>query len=176
MRISKRQLLLMGCAFAASFALHAQAPRADAAQAAAAGDEDCFAVGDTAKREACFARQSDDDIAECERTRPSACRPYKDMYADERRLQALNTQLLALANKQYASNSKDDPAYLGDLARTTQDADRAWRTWRDAECTAEPFLEGMSRQEAGNLTEACRAEKTKARIDELNHLISNLKP
>ena len=180
MLASKRPLLFMCFALTAACSLHAETAQADPAQdastaASATATEDCFSVGDVTKREACFAKESDDDIAACERTRPSACQPYKDMYAEDHQLQALNAQLLALAKKQYAGNTKDDPAYLSDLVHAAQEADRSWHAYRDADCTAEPFLQGMSRQESGNLTEACRAEKTKARISELNQLISSLK-
>lgn len=183
MLTSKCFLMAMGV-FALTLSLHAEVALSEtvqdsgpaATQASAQGqDEDCFTVGDIQNREACFAKQSDDDIATCERMKPSACRPYKEMYVANHRLQSLNTELLTLARKKYASYTKDDASYLTDLARNAQASDRTWRAYRDAECSLEPFIQGMSRDQSSNLTEACRVTKTKARMAELNDLISTLK-
>lgn len=137
--------------------------------------KDCFSVGDTKQREACFSQESDEDIDACERVMPSACRPYKEMYRAEQRLQASNAKLLALAQARDAPYAKDDPAYLADLAHYAQASDQAWRNYRDAQCLLEPFMQGMSRRESSNLTEACRVKATKARLNALNSLISGLK-
>ncbi|MET4728256.1 uncharacterized protein YecT (DUF1311 family) [Lysobacter enzymogenes] len=161
--------LMCGCATAAR-------PTADgAARQSAATDEDCFAVGDTKKRESCFSRKPDDEIAECERLRPSACKPYRDMHRLDQEVVALTRDLAARAQKKYASYRKGDAAYLSDLSAYLDASNQAWTASRDADCLLEPFVQGMSRRDAGDLTEACRVERTQARIAQVKELLSSLK-
>lgn len=138
------------------------------------GDGDCMTMGRRAEREACFAKQSDTDLKACERLKPNACVPYKQMFQADRQLASLNDELLARARKSYASYAEDDAKYLSDISQGLAQADQAWRAYRDAQCEVSPFLEGMSRVEAGDVTEACRLELTQARIKELKARISSL--
>jgi hypothetical protein len=135
----------------------------------------CFTLGNVAKREACFARQSDEDINACERMKPFNCKPYKEMYEATRQLNVLNGQVLALAKKKYASYQNSDPAYLTNLAGSIRAASSAWTSYRDTRCRLEPLLDGMSRAESSNLTEACRAAMTNARIKKLRDEVEKLK-
>ena len=133
-------------------------------------EKDCLAIGDTKARETCFAKKPDDEIAECERVRVHACKPYKEMHALEHKRVQLSQELLTKARKRYASYVEGDAAYLDDLANYLKGSDAAWIAYRDADCLLEPFVQGMSRREAPHLTEACRVERTKARIAELEAL------
>ncbi|RDZ25977.1 lysozyme inhibitor LprI family protein [Lysobacter silvisoli] len=149
---------------------------AHSANVAAASQEaqDCFAVGDVEAREACFAKKPDSEIAECERTRVNACAPYKQMHALEQQRIRLGQDFQAKARVSYSSYLKDDPDYLGDLVAHQKTADAAWAAYRDADCLLEPFAQGMSRREAPDLTEVCRVERTKARIEQLKSMTAAL--
>src|SRR3546814_3157442 len=54
-------------------------------------------------------------------------------------------------------------------------ADRTWRAHRDAHCKLEPLVQGMARNEVANLVEACRADKTAARVIEVKEMLSLFK-
>lgn len=161
--------LSCGCATAARPAAGATPPKP------APAEQDCFTVGETKARELCFSQKPDEEIAECERMRPFACKPYRDMHRLEQELAALTRDLAARASKQYASYAKDDTAYVSDLSDYLVASDKAWAASRDADCLLEPFAQGMSRREASDLTEACRAERTQARIAQLKEWFSSLK-
>lgn len=143
--------------------------------AAVAAEEDCFALGDQGAREACFAKKADDEIAECERVRAHACKPYKEMYALEQQRIQLSKEVLTKARHSYASYVEGDAAYLDDLASYLKGSDAAWAAYRDADCLLEPLAQGMSRRETPDLTEACRLERTKARIAQLRALVATLR-
>ncbi|MEG3790655.1 lysozyme inhibitor LprI family protein [Lysobacter sp. CCNWLW3] len=166
---------LAGALCMACSASLAQGVRDSAPRPTATTEEDCFAQGDVGKREACFARKPDIEIEACERARPNACKPYKDMHALEMQRVQLSRDLLTKARSSYASYTEDDPAYLDDLASYLKDSDATWGAYRDADCLLEPFAQGMSRQEASDLTEACRIERTQTRIAELKALAAALK-
>lgn len=150
-------------------------PAASAAQSAPAADTDCFAMGDVKAREQCFSRQTDDEIAECERVRLYACKPYRDMHRLDQEVAALSRELQARAQKQYASYTDNDADYLRDLSAYLSASDKAWAASRDADCLLEPFAQGMSRREAGDLTEVCRVARTQARMAQIKALLEALK-
>lgn len=164
--------LLLGCASVAGAMQKEPAPANPQAEAASA---DCFAVGDVAAREACFSRVGEQELVECERLKPNACRPYRDMHAEGQKLSRLTAEAQTFSRKVYASYAEGDQAYLDDLAKGLRDADSAWQAHRDAECRVQPFIEGMSRSEAVDLTEACRLDMTRARIAELEAVVARLK-
>lgn len=169
-------------AFAAALSLSAMSCHASTAQETRASPqptdkppmENCD-LPKLADKEACYARQSADAIAACEQMRLYRCAPYKQVHDLEQQLQALNADVEAAARKQYAGYTDNDQAYLDDLAEYLRDSDRTWRAYRDASCLLEPFVQGMSRSEAGDLTEQCRAERTKARVSELKEIASSIK-
>ena len=171
------RLLIIICAITAVFPLYATTVLPEPAPQTSSSEQpdDCFRLGNTTERESCFAKVSEDQIDACEHIKPSACRPYKDMYTADRQIQTLNAQLLTLAKKAYGSYARDDSTYLSDLYRYARASNRAWQTYRDTQCALEPFMQGMSRQESADLTEACRFTMTKARIGQLNEQISALK-
>lgn len=82
----------------------------------------------------------------------------------------MQREALASARKRFASYVDGDPAYLDDLADYLAKSGQAWAQFRDMDCLLEPLAQGMSRREAENLTEACRAERTRARIAQLRSL------
>lgn len=170
-------LLGCGCATAAHpvSGVGAKSPSPTVASPTPAAEEDCFAVGDVKARERCFSKKPADEIVECERKRLHACKPYRDMYRLDRELVALSQDALGKARKQYASYTNDDQAYLDDLSAYQRASDKAWAASRDADCLLEPFAQGMSRREAADLTEACRVERTQARIAYLKELFASLK-
>lgn len=170
-------LLGCGCATAArpTHGAGATFAHSTAAKSAPVAEEDCFAVGDVKARELCFSKKPDDEIADCERVRLHACKPYRDMYRLDQQLAALTQDASAKARKQYASYANDDPAYLDDLSAYQSASDKAWAASRDADCLLEPFAQGMSRREAADLTEACRVERTQARIAYLKEFFASLK-
>ena len=131
---------------------------------------DCLAISTLPEKRACLAKQDQAFIDDCERMRPMACKPYRDLHFAEQTLQQTQTHLLQSAKHAYASYTENDPAYLDDLATYARQSNAAWLTYRDAQCALEPFAQGMSRSESENLAEACRLAKTQARIAELDAL------
>ncbi|MGN7920028.1 lysozyme inhibitor LprI family protein [Lysobacter sp. 22409] len=163
---------LVSPALAADAAYRTQEMAEEPSNAGASAD--CSVVSEIEPREACFAAKSDAEIAECERVRMHACKPYKEMHALDRELIKASRDVLSRALRQYASYVGGDEAYLDDLSSRMQTSDRMWRAYRDADCRLEPFLQGMSRQEADGLSEACRVERTKARLRQLRQLAEPL--
>lgn len=172
LKLLRPSVLTAGLVLGCGFAMAAHPTRgADATPAssvhtepAQATEEDCFAIGDVNARELCFSKKPDDEIAECERIRPNACKPYRDMYRLDQQLAALSRDALVKARKQYVSYASGDPVYLDDLSAYQSASDQAWAASRDADCLLEPFAQGMSRREAADLTEVCRVERTQDRI------------
>lgn len=123
-----------------------------------------------ADKRVCHARQDQSLIDECERLHPMRCSPYRDMHAAERELAEVEQSSIASARKTYASYTDGDASYLKDLEAAAREANRAWREYREAHCTLEPFAQGMSRDLAEHLAEACRVRVTHTRIDELKAL------
>ncbi len=131
---------------------------------------DCLSLSTLPGKRGCLAKQDEAFIEDCERMRPMACKPYRELYFAEKTLQQTQAGLLQSAKLAYASYTENDPAYLDDLASNAQAADTAWLAYREAQCALEPFAQGMSRSESENLTEACRLSKTRAYIAELEAL------
>ncbi|WP_363799191.1 lysozyme inhibitor LprI family protein [Lysobacter firmicutimachus] len=167
-RLRKHGALAIALALACRCATAAHPPVA--APTTAVADEGCFSASDIKARELCFSKMSDEEIDECERMQFLACKPYRDMYRLEQELGALQREALAIVQKRFASYVDGDPAYLDDLADYLDKSARAWSEFRDADCLLEPLAQGMSRHEAENLTESCRAERTRARIGQLRGL------
>lgn len=133
----------------------------------------CDQSPDLATREACYARLPPAAIEECESLRRFACAPYRDMHLAQQEHDAAAKALIDASTRAYHGVSGDE-AFATDLLHHLQAADAAWAAWRDAECALEPFLDGMSRGEAGRLTEACRAEQTRRRAAELRERASRV--
>jgi uncharacterized protein YecT (DUF1311 family) len=148
----------------------ASSPAPVPAQQAQPEEADCLAISTLPEKRACLAKQDQAFIDDCERMRPMACKPYRDLHFAEQTLQQTQTHLLQSAKRAYASYTENDPAYLDDLATYARESNTAWLTYRDAQCALEPFAQGMSRSESENLAEACRLAKTQARIAELDAL------
>jgi uncharacterized protein YecT (DUF1311 family) len=142
------------------------------ASSCAAQEQDCEAIGKYRERERCMA--SSPDYADCKDT-DSSCAPYRKMDSAERLLDALNRKLLTLKLREYATYTDDDPNYLRDLKKSSADADRTWRSYRDAQCEMELFIQGMTRHGNPGLVESCRLDKTQKRIRELNFFMPSLK-
>lgn len=143
---------------------------------AMAAEPDCAAIGDTRSREACYAKMSDAQVATCERFRPNTCLPYKEMHVLSGELDRLNGDIKAAARKRYAAYAEEDSAYPHDLSEYLDASDQAWREYRDAECRLDPFLQGMSRNEAAGLEEVCRMELSQDRAIELTNRLESLRP
>jgi hypothetical protein len=163
--------------FAVACDLHASEaslPGYPAHVAAATEQEDCHALSDLTAKEACFAEHGEELVAQCEAVRVNACKPYADMHRADHRLRELGARMLALNMRRFAAYVGSDPGYLDDLSALALASDEAWRAWRDAACALEPFADGMSRREASDLTEACRATRTEQRSSEIASLIQEL--
>lgn len=156
--------------------LPAEATSASTLAATRAGEsavEDCDSLP-LAEKETCYASYDKAELTECERLRLHACAPYARVHRAEAELGKMNDALLRDLREAYASYEGDQPGYLKDVEGAYAAADRAWRAHRDAHCTLEPVVQGMSRQEAPGLTEVCRAGMTEARVKELKEQRSTL--
>lgn len=132
--------------------------------------QDCDGIASLVDKRACYGKQDQTSIDDCERTHPMRCKPYREMHLAERDLAKIEQSSIASARRTYASYADDDAAYLNDLDAAAREANRAWRAYREAQCTLEPFAQGMSRDLSEHLAEACRARMTRARTDELTAL------
>jgi Lysozyme inhibitor LprI len=148
----------------------APSPAADQQPQAPSEEVDCLSISTLPEKRACLAKQDAVFIDDCERMRPMACKPYRELYVAEQTLQRTEANLLQSAQQAYAGYTENDPAYLDDLAASARESNAAWRAYREAQCALEPFAQGMSRSESENLAEACRLAKTQARIAELDAL------
>lgn len=156
--------------------LHASTSRPQSTRPAATtmATDDCFSVGDTPEREACFARMTDAQVSVCERYRPLACMPHKDMFTATKTLDQLVSGMIEASKKKFSSYAGGDPTYPTNLAKGIRDADTAWQAYRDAHCRLEPMLEGMSQKASGDLIEKCRLDLTHQRIKQLREWIGRL--
>lgn len=129
--------------------------------------QDCSGISSLTDKRTCYGRQDQAMIDECERIHPMRCSPYREMARAEARLAEVEEASLAAAEAAYSSYVENDAAYLSDLKTSAHKANLAWVAYREAQCSLEPFAQGMSRNESENLTEACRVRMTQARMDEL---------
>ena len=132
--------------------------------------QDCDGLALLADKRVCYGKQDQASIDDCERTHPMRCKPYREMHLAERQLTEVEESSIASVRKAYASYADGDAAYLNDLEAAAREANRAWRAYREAQCTLEPFAQGMLRDLSQHLAEACRARMTRVRIDELKAL------
>ncbi len=93
----------------------------------------------------------------------------------EKRLAAQQAQIELLAPTTYASYLDGDPTYVTDLLADVRAAAAAWASYRDAHCSSDPMLQGMSRRDSTVLAEACRVQKTQARLREMQALLDALR-
>lgn len=131
---------------------------------------DCDSIPSLIDKRACYGRQDQDLIDECERTHPMRCKPYREMHIAARELVQVEQSSVDSATKAYATYADGDPAYLKDLEAAASQSNRAWQAYREAQCALEPFAQGMSRDLAEDLAEACRVRMTRTRIIELRAL------
>ena len=127
-----------------------------------------------ADKEACYARQPEELIAECERVRLHHCAPYARVHVLEERLRTLNAELLRSAASTAGSDRIGQPGEDNELAQSLSLSDRTWRAYRDAQCSLDPMIQGMSLREAPDLAEACRADMTSVRIREVEGMLSTV--
>lgn len=146
-----------GVAGCSSVAAPAEAAQADSARRSA---PNCFAEGAYAAREACFALMPKPDFDECRRSSPGRCVPYAAMHRSEAELRRLIEETKTQVRKRAARYAGVDPAYATDILNGIDRDQTAWAAWRDARCELEPFLDGMARSEAADLTEQCRLDET----------------
>lgn len=138
--------------------------------------QDCDGLASLVDKRVCYGKQEQASIDDCERTHPMRCRPYREMHGAERELTEVEHSSIAHARKAFASYADGDAAYLNDLEAAAREANRAWRAYREAQCTLEPFVEGMSRDLSEHLAEACRVRMTRARIDEIKGFHTDADP
>jgi len=138
-------------------------------------ETDCFSLGKWDEREACFARQDDEQINLCEKSSPLACRPYKEMYFAEKKIIQTETEIQKYSVVSYKNYLIDDPDYVNDLDVFLRESGKAWASYRDSQCQLEPYINGISRREFANCVEQCRLERTLSRIVELQGLLATLK-
>lgn len=144
-----------------------------AAATAGSAAKDCGALP-LVEKEACYASYDEGELAECEEIRLYSCAPYARVHRAEVELKQVGEVLLQEVRDTYASYEDNQPGYVKDVESAYVAADSAWRAYRDAHCALEPVVQGMSRQEAPGLTEACRASMTEARGKELKEQESTL--
>lgn len=135
--------------------------------------KDCDALP-LVEKEACYAGYDERELAECEQVRLYSCAPYARVHRAEAELKQISEALLQAVRDTYTSYEDNQPGYVKDVEGAYIAADSAWRSYRDTHCALEPVVQGMSRQEAPGLTEACRAGMTEGRVKELKEQKSTL--
>lgn len=107
--------------------------------------------------------------------RDHSCDREDALCREEKALQRLNSEMISLVKDKYASYAAEDPAYVQDLIRYLAGEDAAWRKHRDAKCTLDPFLDGMTRRESYALTLQCQVDATKQRSEAVRSEIARVK-
>lgn len=130
------------------------------------GNGDCEAMP-LKDKEACYAALPEAMIRECEQMRLYRCAPYARFHSLELQLRSAQEQLLAKARDAYRRYEEEQPGYVEDLEQALESSFKAWGIFRDAHCSAEPLVQGMSRSEASDLSEACRVSMMESRLQEL---------
>jgi Protein of unknown function (DUF1311). len=130
------------------------------------GNDDCEAMP-LKDKEACYAALPEAMIRECEQMRLYRCAPYARFHSLELRLGIAQEQLLAKAKDAYRGYEDGQPGYVEELKQALASSFNAWGIFRDAHCSAEPLVQGMSRSEASDLSEACRVSMMESRLQEL---------
>lgn len=165
-------VLTMGAPGYAKSSLQATVTQASS-QADMQATRDCDALP-LLEKEACYSGYDGAALAECEQIRLNACAPYARTHKAEEELDQASDALMQVAREAYASYEDTQQGYVKDLEDAYAEANTAWRAYRDTHCALEPILQGMSRSEAPDLTEACRARMTEARVDEMKEQATTL--
>lgn len=101
-----------------------------------------------------------------------ACKRIKSAAIEMR---AIEDEIVKLSAAAYRSYLADDPEYVKDIENYLSESDKAWTSYRDAQCQLEPYIDGMSRPEISNIAEQCKLEKTERRISDLKELLTTVK-
>lgn len=107
----------------------------------------------------------------CESESP-AC---KRMESAAIEMRAIENEIVKMSAAAYSSYLADDPEYIKDIESYLSESDKAWTSYRDAQCQLEPYINGMSRREISNIAEQCKLERTEHRISELKELLTTVK-
>lgn len=90
-------------------------------------------------------------------------------------MRAIESEIVKISAMAYGSYLADDPEYVKDIENYLNESDKAWTSYRDAQCQLEPYINGMSRREISNIAEQCKLERTEHRIAELKGLLTTVK-
>lgn len=90
-------------------------------------------------------------------------------------MRAIESEIVKMSEVAYGSYLADDPEYVKDIENYLNESDKAWTSYRDAQCQLEPYVNGMSRREISNIAELCKLERTGHRISELKGLLTTVK-
>ena len=99
----------------------------------------------------------------------------KQMQMATMKMHKLESEIINISAEAYGEYLADDPEYVKDIENYLRESGRAWRSYRDAECLLEPYINGMSRREIGSIAEQCKLERTERRIFELEGLLTTVK-
>ncbi|MDV2453088.1 lysozyme inhibitor LprI family protein [Xanthomonas hortorum] len=156
-------LSLAGCSSPEAGAVASGQPSTSSTRASS----DCSRIAATKDRQACLLALPE---ADC-KLLGATCISLRETRSINEKLTRIEREILDKARVRYASYATDDPAYLDDLEKNFNAASKAWRTYRDAYCQAEPLVQGMSRNEQDALTADCSINATRLRIEQLEQLI-----
>jgi uncharacterized protein YecT (DUF1311 family) len=90
-------------------------------------------------------------------------------------MRAIENEIVKMSAVAYGNYLADDPEYVKDIEDYLSKSDKAWASYRDAQCQLEPYINGMSRREISNIAEQCKLERTEHRISELKGLLTTVK-
>lgn len=90
-------------------------------------------------------------------------------------MRAIESEIVKMSAVAYGSYLADDPEYVKDIENYLNESEKAWISYRDAQCQLEPYINGMSRREISNIAEQCKLERTERRISELKGLLATVK-
>ena len=107
----------------------------------------------------------------CE-SEPQICKQLESAAIEMR---AIESEIVKISAVTYSSYLADDPEYVKDIENYLNESDKAWTSYRDAQCQLEPYINGMSRREISSIAEQCKLERTERRISELKGLLTTVK-
>lgn len=94
----------------------------------------------------------------------------------EKTLQAQLAKVNALAERAVLQTLQDyDEEYKKDVVQSMRATNAALQVYKDADCYSSPLQDGMSFKDAGVISDQCRVDWRKARIDELKKHVQEAK-
>lgn len=147
---------------------------ASSRQAATLDNSDCMTTGSMEERIVCVGNSSKQSIQNFDGMSGGRASKYLELGKTERALEASEQALVAAEKKQNKGSEDDQPGYLVQLSKASNETFKAWRAYRNAACNANAYYDGLTASSMEDPIIACRIDETKKRIAELEAAVKRL--